>query len=697
MGQNPWFPRFEIKKLTAIAIGSGIGAALGYGLLPWYVGIPVLLFVLLIPSRVRARYIAALAICIVSGVTHKYFDDQQMAQIPRHACCWDGIVTVADKRLTIHEVLPQPRVINAEISASGKSFAAAVIFPADFGRVFYGDRFKVSGSLIPAAPGGVDFDGCKFAGLLPPLYGGRPLLIIRNVEKVPETFNMFRIFFRLREVLLERMLKYIDDPEAGAMAARMFFSASTGASRQLNRNFVITGTVHLFSVSGIHVSILAGIILLLLRFVPFEWRYRITAFIIPVYVMCTGASIPAIRAGTMIVIWCLMRSMLYYAPGWNAMMLCWSAFAFLAPETVGDLGAQYSFGITAALILLMDKLRILKQKDQEILELMPPRDALTGRKRKIFRRTHQIRGVLAVPLVAFVAGSGLSLLRQNLFVPGSILTNFLLPFLTPLLFPGLIFKLTAGMLHPAIDRCGAWILEKSFQLLSCTVSFMAEIFVPFAAIDPPGWSVALFYILLFTALSHRNHKLCFWCVAGILLLLGAAPLLKSDAPGHISVISRGAGTPALLAYIPAGSRTAWIVDVPDNVSANIAGRNLAKSGVLYCNVGFSAGTGTNSYGLEMLTRQLSCIVYPPETRRSKAFTRNITRSNAVIDPVNKLFQISASGRGVLQWQTADGVQIFAKSTAEGRHISVKLPSGRNIEALLPWCSIPVVWQLEIPR
>ena len=185
------------------------------------------------------------------------------------------------------------------------------------------------------------------------------------------SFSFLRPFLKIRNIFLKRLLCKIRDQEIAQMSALLFFGASQGAYSEHKQNFAASGIIHLFSVSGLHVTLVAGIILLFLRPLPFALRYRVAALFTLLYVLCSGASLPAIRAGSMIILWCIMRSSLYTSAAWNALMFSWSIFALLIPESIGTLSAQYSFGITAALLLLSERTKeyFTQLQQQVILEI----------------------------------------------------------------------------------------------------------------------------------------------------------------------------------------------------------------------------------------------------------------------------------------------------------------------------------------
>lgn len=688
------FPKLHLRGLTALAIGSGIGAALGTRELPLWLLPCAVLFLLLLDPRRKRFYAVGLVVCLLSGAWWSCRHDRELAALPPHAMRMEGELLCADRRTTSVEALSPPGILHCEVEADGLNFPAAVILPADSARMLCGQRARFVGRYSPAVPAGLEFDGQNMIAILPPLYGDRPLLIVDELHLLPAERGFWSWCFALRDRLLRRMLNGVRDPAVGAMAAKMFFNAGTGAGRELRSAFAASGTIHIFAVSGLHVTVLALLLLWLLRPLPFVARYRLVALLIPVYVCCTGASLPAVRAGAMVCAWCILRSMLFFAPGWNAMAMTFCAFAMWAPETVSSLGAQYSFGITAALILMLERVREPFGRDRELLRMMPARAPETRRKRRFFRWKHRLITAVCIALTAFAAAAGLSLYRQHLLVPGSIAANLLLPLLTPLLFGGLIFKLTLGVLSGALDALGAELLSGGFHLLSGFVTAMSEWFGPVAAEEPPFWTVAVFYLLLFTALGSRRRAVGLGCAAAAALLLILPPLFQSASPGTITVISRGANTPALVACLPPGGETALVVNVPDSAVGALIGRQLRAQGALRAEVGFTQGVRRCSAGLGTMARQLPCTAFVPmaERKPSAAFLRQLRHENIRCRENVPNFALKIDGRSAT-WILDDGTVIRTVDGDAGRLVTVTLTDGRIERALMPWSSLPLRWRI----
>ena len=322
----------KFRTSTLIAIASGLGAACGCGLLPYfYLAIP-LAGLIFLNKRQILTVLCAFVLCLCSGFIHQTVKTGHASAIPARPQKISGTITCIDRKASGIKELPPLKTYICEVETTETKFKATVIFPDDK-HITYGEKFSFSGTLVPPRPSGLICTDGKISGELPPQYGDRPLLMIREYSDDGISFTIFRPFMRCRDFLLRHLISNFHTTEAAEMASQLFLGASQGMNPEYKRNFINTGTIHLFSISGLHVTLVAGIILLLLRPVPFAWRYRITAIITLFYVLCAGAPLPAVRAGAMVIVWCVLRSMLYRSFSWDTMMYIWSAFALLMPDS----------------------------------------------------------------------------------------------------------------------------------------------------------------------------------------------------------------------------------------------------------------------------------------------------------------------------------------------------------------------------
>ncbi len=285
--------------------------------------------------------------------------------------------------------------------------------------------------------------------------------------------------------------------------------------------FADAGISHVLALSGMHVSIVAGILLFLLYpfnfFGLYKWRYLIALPVLWGYTAITGASPATVRAAIMMTV--LVASLLLERrnSGWNALLSAMFVILLFSPMSLYDAGLQLSFICVASLILF------------------------AGPVNPIDHRAHpRLHAVAAAVSVSIVATAGSWVITAYwfgaiplLFLPANILV---LPLLPVYIVVALIYFLSvlAGMeLHPL-----AWLLDGSYEGLTRLLEWLrgdsgTSVEVTVSLITVLLWLAAMGVAAVW--LHHRRTRLN----RGMAILLATAALVTvpmAAAERHTEVI-----------------------------------------------------------------------------------------------------------------------------------------------------------------
>lgn len=147
-------------------------------------------------------------------------------------------------------------------------------------------------------PGGFDFQEYLLQrGVEYGLYGSTDLQPVQGV------FSLSGEIATLRHTLSLRLMDVMGE-EAGAYAAALLPGTRDFIPEDDRAAFNDLGIAHILSVSGFHVGVLAGVMLLLLRPLPLArpWRLAIEALLLTGYCLLTGGNAPVIRA-SLLLLW----------------------------------------------------------------------------------------------------------------------------------------------------------------------------------------------------------------------------------------------------------------------------------------------------------------------------------------------------------------------------------------------------------
>lgn len=691
-----------LERCTALAWGGGLGAAVGCGFLPWWTILLILPGIFMLGRCPRVMFCFALILSLISGSLHLR-REKIISEIYPDSAMLSGIFTVRDSRATkVKGIVPDFR-IRGEFIADGAPEAVSVLaeLPDDLkvSGVLYGERFRVEAILQVPSAAGFYFDGSRISGEVPPPYGKSTLLKIEKISPLETESGFRRWCFLLRENLLKHLISGIRNKETSSMAARLFLGAADGGTISVRRNFVTAGIIHIFAVSGMHVGVLAVVAGMVLGFLPFRQRHILLAVIVSLYVMCSGLAIPALRAGAMIVGWCLLRAFLFYTPNWNILTLAFFVLTVTTPEAVGDLGTQYSFGITAALILGLPIVREYLDDTAIYSQLMVNSNIISRKFRKYAARFRRLVIFISAAVIAFAASSMLTILHNNLFIPGSIITNLLTALITPFMFAVFLFKLLFSWSAGMIDICGARLLEWCFALLKGISEFSLEIFSSVTVVEPDIHQVAIFYMLFFAALVIRKFYIALALMTGAIVLLMLTVLTNPATPDEVVVLGGSSGHPPVIIYVNSARSTVLVCDLPDSWSAALAAGEVKRRGRSEAEIFFSGSRSHNNSGLAAFAFRVTPLaIHPLAGKPTLYFTRNLEQLEAVSSRLVKNFadrrlpQISSASER-WQWSPDVGVVISVLRGDDGWNIQVKFRSGKTESVTIPWNNHVLIWNI----
>jgi competence protein ComEC len=188
-----------------------------------------------------------------------------------------------------------------------------------------------------------------------------------------------------------------------------------------------SGTMHLFSISGLHIAVIAAVITSLLAFfrLPELPRLVVGGLLLWLYVDITGATPSAVRAWVMVMF--LHASYVLRVPGNPVAALVASAVCVLvvSPMQLFTASFQLSYGIVAALLLLGLPLADWLGKKYAPFQSLPK---VTWRRhhRLLAACSDKITSATAIGLATTVVSTICGVVIFGLFTPVSLFANLLL-------------------------------------------------------------------------------------------------------------------------------------------------------------------------------------------------------------------------------------------------------------------------------
>lgn len=170
----------------------------------------------------------------------------------------------------------------------------------------------------------------------------------RRREKAVEDANPIRRDFSRRIGLgLEH------DRAVAGLNRAILLGERAGLPWRTKRMFVDSGTMHVFAISGLHVMIVARVLMTILVFcfVPLRWAGLAAIPLLWGYVLVIGSPPSAVRAALMATFHCLAPVFWRRSNGIMSWALTFGIVYVVTPRMIADVGCSLSFVVMLAIIL----------------------------------------------------------------------------------------------------------------------------------------------------------------------------------------------------------------------------------------------------------------------------------------------------------------------------------------------------------
>ncbi len=162
--------------------------------------------------------------------------------------------------------------------------------------------------------------------------------------------------FSVKEKFLEKMNFAIPAPENLLMGG-LILGEKSSFDQSMRQSFVDTGTIHIVALSGYNVTIVAEWVMKLFSFLPKNLGFSAGIFAILLFVLMTGGSSTAVRAGVMATLALVARATGRNYDVARALVLAGVFMILLNPFLLAfDVSFQLSFIATVAVIFLAPRI-----------------------------------------------------------------------------------------------------------------------------------------------------------------------------------------------------------------------------------------------------------------------------------------------------------------------------------------------------
>lgn len=172
-------------------------------------------------------------------------------------------------------------------------------------------------------------------------------LTLFHAEQEPLLWQAMDLRLKLQAQVLRAVAS-----EAGSLLSGMLFSSRTGISDEISYCLDDAGLGHLFSVSGLHMSILTGLLLRLGRkFGIGRWSLLLCAAGVGIMAFTAGFSTSVLRAAVMTLLYLAGQALERRIDSFTSLGLAAMVIGLFYPPSIGEMGFQLSFATTLSILL----------------------------------------------------------------------------------------------------------------------------------------------------------------------------------------------------------------------------------------------------------------------------------------------------------------------------------------------------------
>lgn len=380
----------------------------------------------------------------------------------------------------------------------------------------YGDKLLIKGTpqLLkqPANPGEFDFKRfLSFKNIYHQQY-----VLPEDVKLVSITEQTGIIYYshRVREWAAQKLNEFIKGDQEQAIAAALVLGVTDAINTDLQNAYAASGAMHVLAVSGLHVGIIYGILLLLLKPLNRFWWSRWLVAIISLcclwgFAFVTGLSPSVLRAVTMFSFVAVARPFGQRTNIYNT--LAASAFVLLLynPYLIMSVGFQLSYLAVLGIVYLQRPIYNLWETKSKLVDwiwqitcISLAAQAATFALGLLY--FHQfpvyflISNLFVIPLSTFILVGGVLLLAISFISPLAWLIGKILSWVISLLNAGVI--ITEKLPYSLINE----IHISTFQCLLLMAALTC--FILLFEYRKTVWYYSAFsFLLLFTTLQWLHH------------------------------------------------------------------------------------------------------------------------------------------------------------------------------------------------
>ena len=187
-----------------------------------------------------------------------------------------------------------------------------------------------------------------------------------NIEKISNNTNI--IYY-----LKDKISNHIDNIPKSSEYIKIFVLGDTSLiDEDVINSYRINGVSHLFSISGMHISLFAGLILYILKRISYNnyYNYGIVISFLILYSLLVGSSVSVIRSLIMYILFSINKLFNLKIKSIDIMCIVLIILLLINPFYLYNISFQYSYSISFSLVLFSYKMKKIKKYQEQTIKLI---------------------------------------------------------------------------------------------------------------------------------------------------------------------------------------------------------------------------------------------------------------------------------------------------------------------------------------
>ena len=364
-----------------------------------------------------------------------------------------------------------------------------------------GSKIKAQGTIRePEAPGTKNLFNYK------KYLSHQKIYHLLEIEKITSINSSKNLYYILKQKLKNKV-------QTNPYLQTFILGDKNNLATDVKLSYQNNGISHLFAISGMHINLLATIILKLLAKmkVTEKNRYKITSFLLIAYLVLIGPSASIVRGVLFFILFSINKIYYFYITKINIFLVTLAITLIINPHYLFDVACWYSFSISLCLLLFSKE------------------------------NTTYIKSLWYTSLISFIISIPISLFNFYQLNILSIFYNlFYVPYVSIIVFPLSLLAVIVPYLEP--------IYNLTTKLLEVTSLYLNQI--KLGTLIFPKLSLfiyGLYYVLGMITLQGLKNKKKKYLFLLLFLLLCHALLPSILSKDYLKMIDIGQGDSILLA------------------------------------------------------------------------------------------------------------------------------------------------------